>query len=296
MTHAQPSFEDLLEALYAATVEPARFEEFTVGLRSATDSRAVVIQTDDGSNILSMAPVGTVTTLNVSRDRHQQPYGKDELQLLRRLLPHLRNVSAIQQQMASLMHIASSLDCLETAICLLDDNGRILRVNPAAESILEDRHTGIRHSNGRLSATWRASRPLLDAAINGALGPRSKSASAVLLHSDDGRPWGICRIHPVHPVSLGDWMVPATAGIAVLLHPLAPSAEVAQDLLRQAFGLTPAEARLAQALLRHGSLAACRSALHKSHETLRTQLKSLFVKTGTRRQSELLLKLQELAA
>ena len=82
----------------------------------------------------------------------------------------------------------------------------------------------------------------------------------------------------------------------MMLAPLTPRGTASIELLRQSYGLTRAEAQLAQALLRHGSLAACRQALRKSSETLRTQLKALFAKTGTRRQSELLVKLQELAS
>jgi DNA-binding CsgD family transcriptional regulator len=75
---------------------------------------------------------------------------------------------------------------------------------------------------------------------------------------------------------------------------LVPRARAASQILRQAFGLTPAETQLAQALLAHGSLAVCRHTLGKSHETLRSQLKALFAKTGTRNQAGLLRRLQSI--
>lgn len=370
MQHTQPSFEDLLEALYASVLAPARFDEFAARLRLALDSHIVAIQADDGSHthdvrqhyvaagtgppvadinddarinqfflrgshlicqgvvngdhlfeagelehtafyqeilapmdvrhsigsMVSIDSAGMVTAMSVSRDRHREPFGEDESKLLRRLLPHVRNVHAIWQRIANLEQIGAGFEHLGTAACLLDANGNIVRTNAAADSILDGRDSGILRRAARLSATWRPDRPAVDKAISDALKPHEKQRSEIVLHGRNGQPWGICRFHPLHTATGNDWMLPATMGAMAFISPFAQQEPPGQELFRQAFGLTPAEAQLAQALLRHGSLAACRDALRKSRETLRTQLKSLFAKTGTRRQSELLLKLQELAS
>ena len=61
------------------------------------------------------------------------------------------------------------------------------------------------------------------------------------------------------------------------------------DLLRCHFGLTPAEARLALHLVTGETLRSAAIKLNISYETARTSLKSIFKKTGTCRQPELVI-------
>src|SRR5262245_23608980 len=59
------------------------------------------------------------------------------------------------------------------------------------------------------------------------------------------------------------------------------------ELLRCHFGLTPAEARLALHLAAGETLRSAEAKLSIRYETARTHLKSIFQKTGTCRQAEL---------
>jgi DNA-binding CsgD family transcriptional regulator len=61
------------------------------------------------------------------------------------------------------------------------------------------------------------------------------------------------------------------------------------DLLQRHFGLTPAEARLALHLVAGETLRSAEVKLSISYETARTCLKSIFNKTGTCRQAELVI-------
>jgi DNA-binding CsgD family transcriptional regulator len=61
------------------------------------------------------------------------------------------------------------------------------------------------------------------------------------------------------------------------------------DLLRSHFGLTPAEARLALQLVAGETLRVAAGKLSITYETARTQVKSIFNKTGTCRQAELVI-------
>ena len=83
-------------------------------------------------------------------------------------------------------------------------------------------------------------------------------------------------------LSLGSAAPSAAVFISDLeLTPLANDA-----MLRQFFGLTPTETRLAIVLLQHKSVEEAAEILDISLNTARTHLKKLFEKTGTRRQSE----------
>ncbi len=61
--------------------------------------------------------------------------------------------------------------------------------------------------------------------------------------------------------------------------------------LQLIFGLTPAETRLVEHLLKGESLNEIAEHVRVSRETLRSQLRSLFTKTQTRRQAELIARL-----
>src|SRR5262245_23730918 len=61
------------------------------------------------------------------------------------------------------------------------------------------------------------------------------------------------------------------------------------DFLETRFDLTPAQARLVVLLFAGASLRSCAKALGIKYETARTYLKSVFQKTGTHRQAELVL-------
>ncbi len=57
---------------------------------------------------------------------------------------------------------------------------------------------------------------------------------------------------------------------------------------KRAYPLTPAEAKIAIALLQGGDLRGIAAAQRVSLETVRTQLKSVFAKTNTARQADLI--------
>ncbi|HEV7481251.1 MAG TPA: helix-turn-helix transcriptional regulator, partial [Roseiarcus sp.] len=67
------------------------------------------------------------------------------------------------------------------------------------------------------------------------------------------------------------------------------------SVLAKAFGLTPAEARLAVRFLAEESLEAAAVGLGISIDTARNQLKSIYQKTGVRRQGEIIALLSRLA-
>jgi DNA-binding CsgD family transcriptional regulator len=61
------------------------------------------------------------------------------------------------------------------------------------------------------------------------------------------------------------------------------------DFLHRHFGLTPSEARLVLHLISGEALRSAAAHLHITYETARTHLKNIFGKTGTCRQSELVI-------
>lgn len=81
----------------------------------------------------------------------------------------------------------------------------------------------------------------------------------------------------------------------LVLHDIQPPPLPEAAILSDLFGLTPAQIRLARLLMQGHSLPQAASATGLSRETLRTQLRSIFEKTGTGRQAELVALFSRLA-
>ncbi|HVX73522.1 MAG: helix-turn-helix transcriptional regulator [Devosia sp.] len=75
--------------------------------------------------------------------------------------------------------------------------------------------------------------------------------------------------------------------VTLIVHGTLDAASLPLDLLWRAFGLTEAEAQLAEALVKGATLADFAQEREVSKQTLRNQLVGVMRKTGTRRQSEL---------
>jgi DNA-binding CsgD family transcriptional regulator len=82
---------------------------------------------------------------------------------------------------------------------------------------------------------------------------------------------------------------PPVEAALVLIHDCDRYAVPPKQRLRDAYGLTAAEAGVAQLLLRGAGMPEIASELHISVETARTHLRRVLGKTGVHRQSDLIL-------
>ncbi|HRP71611.1 MAG TPA: hypothetical protein PK743_03110, partial [Luteimonas sp.] len=231
---------------------------------------------------------GRVDVLNVNRSRRRGHYNREDMQLARRLLPHLRNVHHLQRGLGDLGDRAAALEHAGMAVWLLDREGKVVHANTLAGTAATA-NTGLAKTGAYgLRTAWRADLPALRKAIE-AIASGVSASARVPLRDCHGAFLTVAHLHTLPQPALGDWMLARPAPILLLVRPCARNTPTTTsiNILRQAFGLTPAETRLAAALVEYGSLAACRDALGKSHETLRSQLKALLAKTGSRGQPEL---------
>jgi DNA-binding CsgD family transcriptional regulator len=76
--------------------------------------------------------------------------------------------------------------------------------------------------------------------------------------------------------------------VAILIEPKQTATGLSDEKLRRDFGLTPAEIRVVRALISGGSVAGLAAETGRSRETIRSQVRSVYMKTGTRKQVELL--------
>lgn len=172
--------------------------------------------------------------------------------------------------------LATALDGFRCAVIHVDAAMRLLGCNAAAECMLAAPGP-LRLDRGRLAAR--------DAGDDAALGGLVVDASSGLAPRTD-------RYHRLQtnggPVLRVAPLPGETGGTALifLTDPGAPGADRARDLA-EAFGLTPAESRVAAGLLHGRSIRAIAADEGIGEQTVRHHTKALFTKTGTRRQAEL---------
>jgi DNA-binding CsgD family transcriptional regulator len=178
-------------------------------------------------------------------------------------------------------------------LLLLEPDGAIVHASPVAEQALAARRGGFASCGGRLvcndaalqSAFEARLRQLVEAAPTG-MAPGWQPLPA-------GGVKAIAWLLLVRPDAV---MGVFGAGVQVLLLLVDPHAPAAPDAftLAVAFGLTPAESRVAEGLLRALTPIEIAAQCHVEVSTVRTQIRALMAKTGTQKQGELMLRLGSL--
>jgi DNA-binding CsgD family transcriptional regulator len=232
--------------------------------------------------------------ISLERRNEQGFFLRDEVELMNKLFAHLASAGdlAVRIGLASSARLSDVLSATGQPLALIGHDGRVVHMNVRFERLLGD---GIRIRDGRLGATVtvadRALRTAIARAIgfDGAVG--EPIASVVLPRSEGLRPL-VAQAVPV--VGRAHDVLRFVAAIVTLTDLEADGSVPAAALLEQAFGLTPAEARLAAQIAAGKTLAEIARNGCSGRETLRTQLKAVFDKTGTSRQAELALLLSRI--
>ncbi len=237
--------------------------------------------------------------------RHaQEPFAEREEALLATLFPHLRRALLADARLGAVLPqveaVSAGLSALPYGIVLLDRSFRLVYANPAAEAMAaEGDGLSLSAENGITASDPVARQALLRAtgAAVAALSGRVRmmpDAASLLIPRRSGRPPRMVQVLPVLR-SQGREALDGFTGVMLIITERARNATPTPVVLRQAFGLTPAEASLAAALAAGKTLAEHAARRHISVETARGQLSAIRRKTGTRRQADLTALLARLA-
>src|SRR4051794_19211094 len=196
--------------------------------------------------------------MTLTRPTRFGPLGSGEQLLLGRLLPHLASAAVLHGRVARLLAAAEAprraLELLDRAIILADAAGRVAYANPAAAKLLA-RRAGLAVERGggltgaRSGDTDRLRR-LIRAVAAAATGDGLEAGGVVALPRPRGRPY-VVQVLPLTPgADLAS--VPHLAlwpEVVLLVSDPDASPVPPADRLRQAYGLTRAEAALAARLV-----------------------------------------------
>jgi DNA-binding CsgD family transcriptional regulator/PAS domain-containing protein len=244
--------------------------------------------------VIAQAP-GLALPISIEREVRQGSFQAGEVKLMNQLFTHLHAAGevAVHIGMAATSRMADAMGATGQPAALLGRDGRIVHMNARFELLLGD---GLSVRAGRLSAAQPEAERALAAAIDQAVrydGTMREPFTAVVLPRRGSLRPLVAHVVPV--VGLGHDILHLMAAIVTLTDLEVADAPPAAALLEQAFGLTPAEARLAAKLAAGATLPAISRSEKVSRETLRSRLKAIFDKTGTSRQAELALLLSRIA-
>ncbi len=234
-----------------------------------------------------------LSTLEVYRPKALHDFTRSEIRILQRLAPHMANALRLNRQVSvSQVHqhqAEEALNQLNVGVLLLTQGGRMVFANRVAERLLR-RGDGIISRDGKLATSLPLDSARMACVIARA-GTRAAGlpmAEALCIHRDgDRRPLHVWAV-PLLRASSG-LLVPASeADVMVIV--IDPELSMAPpiDALKALYGLTDAEARLTKGLLHGERLEDYAARAGISMNTARTHLKSVFAKTDTDRQAELM--------
>ncbi len=183
-------------------------------------------------------------------------------------------------------------DAMNCGGIFLDAEKRVVHLSRGAEAAFEGCFS---LKNGRLCAHDRSSdvlfQTMLDQHLKYGESHKQWRRQALGIKREDRRPL-IVRAVPIDPAVRRE--IDDAALVLMLVDP-EECPEPSEAILQQLFGTTRAEARIANRLLCGESLQEIAEATGVSIGTVRSQMKALFVKTGTHRQAELVALLTRLA-
>jgi DNA-binding CsgD family transcriptional regulator len=233
---------------------------------------------------------GLIAAVAIHRPADSAAFELGDRDKLALLLPHLTQALRLMRRMEAnergLRGGFNALASLSVGVLVVSAENRVRSLNEAAERLAKSA-TGIRIHNGRLEL----SDPRLDERLRAAvrlasLAPfgRSLSAGETIVVPVGEDQSVTLRVGPLPPDPSA--VVEPLAAIFIGVPTLAPRSW--SEHIRELYGLTPAETRLVFALLNGSRLAEYANDASVSIHTAQSQIKSVFAKTGCRRQSDLI--------
>jgi DNA-binding CsgD family transcriptional regulator len=233
------------------------------------------------------------STLSVNASDSRAPFDESDRRLLELLMPHLERALQLHRRVAGTQALADAsldaLDRLDRGVIVVDGRADVVHANNVAAEVLAARD-GLTVENSQLRAATLADtiklRDAIAAATATAQGRALQSGGRFALSRRSGQPPLRVVVAPL--VRAPSPLTPHSVWAIVFLTDPARINLPPDDLLRQLFSLTQAEAKLVRALTGGCSVAEAALKLGVTVATARQRLKIVFEKTGTHRQAELI--------
>jgi len=229
------------------------------------------------------------TYLSCQRPKASGPFGEQEGLVYETLRPHLQRALSLHLKMTEMhsrqLGLEKAVDAFHHAVLGLNREGKVVFASREAEALLKS-GDGVRVTNGELKAGGGKQSILLQAAITEAV--RGGFAlplvnGSILVSRRAGPPLQVT----VVPHTM---QMPGRETLAALVFLGDPKRRFPSKsaLLRSMYGLSPAEARVADLLADGLTVEEIADRINVTVGTARFHIKRIFTKTGSRRQTELI--------
>lgn len=239
---------------------------------------------------------------DVQRGRNQANFDAADLDLLKTISPHLCRAVDIGRQIGIARLVASSLSHLPFAVLAVDPHLRVLAQNETTEQLLSDDRSGLFLKSGTLTTSDGRSdsrlRRLVAECCAVRPGTLTPPGGDLLVPAgpglDDAPTLAVSVTPPMDRDPPGIAPEPCAMVIVRRISQQMP-ANFARSIARL-FDLTPQEARIATSLAEGRQLKEIADEAGIRMSTARTHLLQVFSKTGTRKQSQLVVMLKNVQA
>lgn len=224
------------------------------------------------------------STIGVMRALGKPPFEMHNIAAGQRISGHLQRALRLQHHTEKLQHNsqlgARALEVMSFALWIVDVEGTIFHLNAQAEQLLKSR-LGLHTKGGRLSCSVPEDHNQFEALLHAATHYPAKGGAMSLR----GNSLQKLFVTPLPAVSRlnRDWQIPLALVLVLEDNQNLSSLQLMATL----YDLSPTEIRIAAALLTGKSLDTYAIEAGVTLNTVRTQMKTLFNKTGTSRQAEL---------
>ena len=232
---------------------------------------------------------GLTTYLGLNRRAEQGPHDEQDMRFLKQLTIHLTRASKLFYKSRSFRSYLSpeleSLQYLSSGVIILDRFQRVLFTNAAAEALFQS-EPGFALNDGVLETAAHSLRKRFSEEVTKVI--NNGTPGAVLLKSMDGsRNSGMpCYLLKL-PEKSDSYRLAGDPAVLVLVPQAQRNAPEAVALLRTLYSLSRREADLAFSIANGATPQDYARDAKLEISTVRSQLKSVFLKTGTHRQTEL---------
>jgi DNA-binding CsgD family transcriptional regulator len=229
--------------------------------------------------------------ISLLRPKQCSAFGRRQVRLLKVLSPHLRRAHQLHYKATELRLRSAgaewALDSWATGVLFVDASARVVLMNRSAADHIQKKNglkltrEGVRASHPDESQCLEK---LIRTAVRTANGQGFGSGGAMQLTCANSTAVSTVLVTPFRANGMFSPFRPLAA---IFISDSNQTARPREQVFRGLFGLTPAEMRLSRLVAEGKGLREAANQLGVTYETARSQLKSIFGKTGTRRQGEL---------
>lgn len=250
--------------------------------------------------------------LAIQRTTAQKKFDAETVELLAILSPHLHRAFAthgmLSQLRAQNAELRQSVEAIGLAVISVAADGRLLQASAAAQAII-DRRDGLEMDDGFLRASLPEDQARLASCIGGAVATGSGKGSQAAVRRDKAISPQATRSQLWSPASGGALLISRRSPkrpLRVVITPFHSSQILIREnpaalvfisnpdgkpisraaILKELYGLTPTESRMADLLAKGNGIQEVAARLRITIGTARFHLKRVLAKTGTRRQAE----------